>query len=88
MPIRPLFNRAEDTFMKCILTMTHNFAELICVVGREDELTLLQTTEDSLIERIFSSWGRISFLLLLTSIPVASLYRPTKTQRIQTITSN
>jgi Zn-dependent protease with chaperone function len=35
-----------------------------------------------------SSWGRISFLLLLTSIPVASLYRPTKTQRIQTITSN
>jgi len=33
--------------------MTHNFAELVCVVGRENKLTLLQTTEDSLIERIF-----------------------------------
>jgi Zn-dependent protease with chaperone function len=33
-----------------------------------------------------NSWGRISFLLLLTSIPVASLYRPTKIQRIQNIT--
>ncbi|WP_424005683.1 M48 family metalloprotease (plasmid) [Haloarcula salina] len=35
-----------------------------------------------------SSWDKISFLVLLTSIPVASLYRPTKTQRIQTITAN
>ncbi|SNR74446.1 hypothetical protein SAMN06266787_1192 [Halorubrum ezzemoulense] len=43
----------ESSFAKRILTMAHNFAELVCVVGRKNKLTLLETTQNSLIQRIF-----------------------------------